>query len=134
MSLKNPYKSGGMFEGVSHIIFENAKKLRDNLTAAEMVLWIQLRKDIESYKFRRQHQIGIYIADFYCHKAKLIIEVDGSIHNKKDVKEADLNRENDLKNWGYKVIRFSNQQIMNQIEYVLECIKKKIIEITTLSK
>jgi very-short-patch-repair endonuclease len=76
MSLKNPYKPGGMFEGASRLIFANAKHLRKNMTATETVLWMYLKVGIDGFKFRRQHPIGLYIADFYCHKAKLIVEVD----------------------------------------------------------
>ena len=100
MALKNPYKQGGMFEGVSHLLFENAKHLRKKMTAPEMALWLHLRAGINGFKFRRQHPIGLYIADFYCHKVKLIIEVNGSIHNQEDIKETDRIRENELKNMG----------------------------------
>ena len=102
---KNPYKSGGMFEGASPIIFANAKHLRKNMTDAEQVLWFYLKQGINGFKFRRQHPIGIYIADFYCHKAKLIIEVDGSIHNNADIIKSDKIRQKDLEDWGYNVIR-----------------------------
>jgi len=65
---KNPYKKGGMFEGASFLLFEKAKKLRKNMTGAEEVLWMYLRKGIGGYKVRRQHPIGIYIVDFFCYK------------------------------------------------------------------
>ena len=87
MSLKNPYKRGGMFEGASHLIFANAKHLRKNMTDAETVLWMYLRLGMNGLRFRRQHPIGLYIADFYCHKLKFIIEADGSIHNEPDIKK-----------------------------------------------
>jgi cyclase len=75
-----------MFYGASKIIFERAKALRNNVTAEEMVLWEYLRTNPFGYKFRRQHPLGIFIADFYCHKLKLVIELDGSIHNLKEVR------------------------------------------------
>ena len=111
-----------MFEGASPALFEMAKQLRKNMTDAEIVLWMYLKKGISKLKFRRQHPIGIYIADFYCHKAKLIIEVDGSIHNRADIKEADKTREQDLRNWGYSVIRFSNQQVLLKTDKVISTI------------
>ena len=77
MVLKSPHKAGGMFEGALHLIFENAKQLRKNMTNAEIALWIHLKGGMHGFKFRRQHPIAVYIADFYCHKVKLIIEVDG---------------------------------------------------------
>jgi len=119
MSSGNPYKKGGMFEGASYLIFEKAKQLRKNMTPAETVLWMHLKAGLEGYKFRRQHPIGIYIADFYCHRAKLIIELDGSIHQLEEVQQNDNKREADLLEWGYQVIRFSNQEVFNKINFVL---------------
>ena len=131
---KNPYKAGGMFEGASHIIFENANHLRKNMTDAEKVLWFYLKKGIEGFKFRRQHPIGIYIADFYCHKAKLIVEIDGSIHNQKDVKNADETRQKELEGWGYQVIRFTNQQVITQADRVIASIAKSLTGIFNIQK
>lgn len=108
-----------MFEGASYLIFEKAKQLRKNMTPAETVLWMHLKAGLEGYKFRRQHPIGIYIADFYCHRAKLIIELDGSIHQLAEVQQNDNRREADLLEWGYQVIRFSNEEVFNKINFVL---------------
>ncbi len=108
-----------MFEGASYLIFEKAKQLRKNMTPAETVLWMHLKAGLEGYKFRRQHPIGIYIADFYCHRAKLIIELDGSIHQLAEVQQNDNKREADLLEWGYQVIRFSNEEVFNKINFVL---------------
>ena len=116
-----------MFEGASHIIFENATQLRKNMTAAEMSLWLHLRSGLFGYKFRRQHPISIYIADFYCHRAKLIIELDGSIHNQEDVKKNDAIRQADLEKWGYTVIRFTNHEVFEQLELVVKKISDKIL-------
>jgi imidazole glycerol-phosphate synthase subunit HisF len=132
-SIKTPFKSGGMFEGASHIIFANAKKLRNNMTDTETILWMRLKAGINGCKIRRQHPISFYIADFYCHKANLIIELDGSIHNKPEVKENDKNRENDLISMGYKIIRFTNNEVIKDITQVLEKISK-VIESQTLQK
>ncbi len=124
MTLKNPYKQGGMFEGATHFIFENAKNLRKNMTDAENILWNHLRKGINGFKFRRQHPIGIYIADFFCYKAKLVIELDGSVHNKEEVKINDEVRQKDLQKWGYAVIRFKNEQVFIEIDDVLQSISE----------
>ena len=134
MTLKNPYKQGGMFEGASHLLFENAKQLRKNMTAAEMALWLHLRAGVNGFKFRRQHPIGLYIADFYCHKVKLIVEVVGSIHNQDDIKVADQIRENDLQKWGYTVIRFTNEEVMQKPEEVIEVITQKILQLNNFQK
>ncbi len=113
-----------MFEGASHLIFENAKTLRGNMTAAEINLWMYLRKGVNGFKFRRQHPIGIYIADFYCHKAKLIIELDGSIHNIEEVIKNDEERQKELERWGYFVIRSTNKQIMQNQKKLLKLLLK----------
>ena len=115
-----------MFEGASHLIFENAKHLRKNMTVAETILWMYLKKGINDYKFRRLHPIGLYIADFYCHKAKLIIEIDGSIHNKPAIIESDKIRQQELERWGYGVIRFSNEQVIKNPEKVLNSIAENL--------
>ena len=64
-------------------------------------------------KFRRQFPIGIYITDFYCPEKKLIIEIDGKVHDKKEQKKWDLDRENNLKTLNYNIIRFKNSEVMN---------------------
>ena len=119
MHNKSPFKKDGMFSEANPLVFELAKNLRKNMTHAEMILWGYLRAGIDGLKFRRQHPLGIYVADFYCHKIKLIIEVNGSIHNKKEIKEYDIKREKDLINDGYTILRFSNKQVLNEIEIVL---------------
>jgi cyclase len=126
MTSKNPYKKGGMFEGASHLVFEHAKRLRNNMTEAERVLWMHLRDGLNGSKFRRQHPIGNYIADFFCHKAKLIIELDGSIHNNEEVRNNDKQRQEDLQLLGYGIIRFNNDEVFKDIENVLNQIKEKV--------
>ena len=134
MAKKNSYKAGGMFEGASHLIFENAKHLRKTMTDAETVLWMYLKEGINGFKIRRQHPIGLYIADFYCHKVKLIIEVDGTIHDNLEVKETDDARQKELERWGYIIIRFTNQQVMEKAEEVIKIITEKILFLTGLQK
>ena len=134
MSLKNPYKEGGMFEGASHIIFANAKHLRKNMTEAETALWMHLKKGIHGFKIRRQHPIGLYIADFYCHQVKLIIEVDGLIHKKEEIEILDKRREKELIAWGYSLIRFTNEEVLKTPENVIDCITEKISELIILIK
>jgi cyclase len=126
MSGKNPYKKVGMFEGASYLLFEKAKILRKKMTVAEETLWIHLRKGVYGYKFRRQHPINNYIADFFCRKAGLIVEIDGSVHHTNEVLENDLIRQKDLENLGYTVISFSNSDIYNRIEKVLDTISQRV--------
>ena len=106
--------------------YENARKLRKELTPAERKLWAYLRGDKLGVNFRRQHAIGNYIADFCSPKAKLIIELDGSQHLEQE--EYDKERTKYLESQGYKVIRFWNNQIMNEIEGVILAITYAIEE------
>lgn len=115
-----------MFNNASHLVFELAKDLRRNMTDAEKLLWNHLKAGVKGLKFRRQHPIGIYIADFYCHKIKLIVEVDGSIHTVKDVKDNDKKREDDLRGWGNTIIRFTNEHVFKNIDHVLDKINKTV--------
>jgi len=116
------------------LIFANAKRLRKNMTGAEKVLWMHLKKGINNIKIRRQHPIGLYIADFYCHKLKLIIEVDGSIHNEPEIIEFDEARQKDLEKWGYIILRFTNQQVMEKSDEVIRIITEKILNLNNLQK
>lgn len=82
-------------------------------------------------RFKRQHPIFMYIADFYSHELKLVIEVDGSIHKVKDVMENDIIREADIVSFGIKVIRFTNAEVRNDIVNVIERIQGIINELKT---
>jgi cyclase len=115
-----------MFYGASNLIFENAKQLRNNVTDTEMILWGKLKEYFPDYKFRRQHPILIYIADFYCHQLKLIIELDGSVHNKPEIKLNDIERQERLEGMGLTVIRFTVEDIRRNLENVLESIQQQI--------
>ena len=83
-----------MFLGADATIFQNAKALRNAMTPAEDLLWQLLKNNQLGEKFRRQHPIGIYVADFYCHKHQLIIELDGGIHNDSQIAANDVERQN----------------------------------------
>jgi cyclase len=126
---KSAFKEGGLFNEAHPLIFARAKELRKSMTEAEKLLWNYLKAGVDGLKFRRQHPLGIYIADFYCHPIKLIIELDGKIHDKPEVKILDEQRETELKNWGYEVIRFTNDALYKEIEKVLLTIKSKVEEL-----
>jgi len=117
------FAEGGMFHGTPPQIFEMANQLRKNMTEAEKMLWSHLKSGVNGLKFRRQHPIGVYVADFYCHKMKWVIELDGSVHDDAEVAARDKQRENDLKAWGYEVIRFRNEQIHTDIESVIRTLE-----------
>jgi cyclase len=115
-----------MFMGASNLIFKNAHTLRNSMTPAEMILWGHLKGNQLGTKFRRQHPLGIYIADFYCHQHKIIIELDGSIHDVPEIAINDIERQRNIENDGIKVLRFKNEEIFSQLEKVLETIKQTI--------
>jgi phosphoribosylanthranilate isomerase len=116
-----------MFYGAEPILFEFAKQLRLNPTDAEDFLWRQLSSQkIKGIRFKRQHPISYFIADFYCHKVKLIIEVDGGYHKIPSQYEYDCNRDHELNELGLKVLRFTNEQVLLDIENVLKRIEEEI--------
>ena len=97
-----------MHYGASPKLFELAASLRERLTGAEKILWNCLKKNDWQLNFRRQHPISIYIADFYCHKLKLVIELDGGYHEISDVKISDTLREDDIKDFGIRILNLWN--------------------------
>ncbi len=95
------------------------------MTTAEKLLWEELRnRSLSRYKFRRQHPVREFIVDFYCHEKQLVIEVDGEIHQKADISERDINRTAELERMGIMVIRFSNDEVINN----LNAVKSKILK------
>ena len=100
-----------------------ARRLRQSTTPAEKKLWLHLRnRKLAGLKFRRQHPIGDRVADFYCEEAKLAIELDGSGHDRHFGETVDLDRAIDLYEHGVRILRFSNQAVITQIEGVLSVI------------
>ena len=112
---------------VYDLLEEFANKNRLNLTSAESALWELLRdRKLNGYEFRRQHIIGKYIADFICIQNKLIIEIDGLFHQLPENKESDEIRTEWLESIGFKVIRFTNEQVFTDSTNVLQ----KIINVS----
>ncbi len=100
---------------------EKARTLRKISTPAEKILWHHLRaRKLKGYKFRRQHPIGPFVVDFYCHSASLIIEIDGLIHHYQ--KDDDIKREDLLESLGGRILRFTNQQVCENLQWVLNVI------------
>jgi very-short-patch-repair endonuclease len=118
-----------MFFGAKAELFSLALQMRKNPTEAERVMWKILRKFRQSgFPFRRQHPIEFYIADFYCHNLRLVIEVDGEIQSH------DEGRTGELERFGIKVLRFTNNQILHDSDLVVEKINATIKELTTTSR
>jgi very-short-patch-repair endonuclease len=90
------------------------KRLRNEATIQEIILWSRLRRNQLGVKFRRQHSIGNYIVDFYCPKNKLIIEIDGWQHKKKE--NYDKKRDKYLESLGFEILRFWNNEINDNLE------------------
>ena len=121
-TLENP-----IYHGANANSLKKAAELRKNMTNTEEILWEKLKnKKLNGFKFRRQHAINQFIADFYCHKVKLVIEVDGGQHNAIEQKEYDIGRTEELNNFGIKVIRFTNNEIENNLDEVLEEIMRNL--------
>ena len=98
-----------------------AKILRKRPTDAEIILWRHLRgKRLEGFKFRRQEPIGNYVADFVCYEKRIIVEVDGSLH----CREKDSERDTWFEERGFKVLRFWNNEVLENIQGVWEVIRK----------
>lgn len=107
-----------------HFLKERRRELRNNPTKYEELLWKRLvKKKLDGIKFRRQHSLNHYIVDFYCATYKLIVEVDGEIHNRPENQEKDRIRDKELKELGYHTLRFTNQQVELDIENVIKEIK-----------
>lgn len=102
-----------------------AKELRRDQTPAEALLWEQLRRRrFPGHRFRRQHPIGGYIADFFCHSARLVIEIDGAVHDLQ--KGYDAGRDAWLRAQGYTVLRFRNEKVLGDLEGVLQAIRQRL--------
>ena len=125
--------STSMHFGATKIIFQHAQQLRKKMTDAEKIIWEKLCNKQLGVKIRRQHPIWKFIADYYCHEIKLVIEIDGGIHLLEENKEYDISREVTLNEFGIEIIRFSNDQVVKEIESVIEKIKEKIAELKEMS-
>ena len=127
MKKLKPNHDDGMWKGAPSDSFSKAQLLRRNETKAEKLLWEKLRNNqLGGLKFRRQHPVNIYIADFYCHKFKLIIELDGDYHDQEEQKQKDEVRTEVLRLNDLKIIRFKNEEVEQDINQVLTTIKNKI--------
>jgi very-short-patch-repair endonuclease len=121
-----------MYFGAKPDLFRMADRMRKDPTEAEKILWKQIKTfRSEGYVFRRQHPIDFYIADFYCHKLKLVIEIDGEIHETKEAREHDDGRTGHLEHFGIKVIRFTNEEVLENEELVIRQIRKYLYERTS---
>ena len=117
------YMTGG---NNSHLLIEKAKEMRNNMTDAEKLLWDALGAKNTGDKFRRQHVIGDFIADFVCLPKRLIIEVDGGYHNDDTQQSLDEQRTKILNHLGFEVIRFTNEEVLGNLDGVVNQIEEKL--------
>ena len=115
-----------MFYGAGPLIFKRAEELRKNMTSAESIIWKHLHINEWNLKFRRQHPISNFIVDFYCHALKLVIEIDGDIHDLEETKKNDIPREKALSSLGLKILRFNNEMVYKSSKEVLQKIDETI--------
>lgn len=120
-----------MYYGADSQTIRTAIILRKSMTVPEIILWKKLNdRKIFNTKFRKQHPVSFFIVDFYCHEYKLVIEVDGEIHN--DSKEHDENRTAELNKFGLRVLRFTNDEVYCNMDSIIKKILQAIAEETPL--
>lgn len=120
---------GAAMRHILHTISPTAKRrhLRSHMTLQEVRLWARLQKrGLVGYKFRRQHQIGPYIVDFYCPRLKLAIELDGGYHFELEQRAYDRERQRYIESLGVKVVRYTNADVDSDIDAVLEDLTRKM--------
>ncbi|XGV97031.1 MAG: endonuclease domain-containing protein [Leptolyngbya sp. BL-A-14] len=119
-------KDSHRIRGTTPRIEQAARQLRKRLTPAEVQLWNALnRRQLAGLKFRCQHPVGRFIVDFYCPSCKLVIEVDGEIHIQQEA--SDEARTEKLRSFGYQVLRFTNEEVLSDLQTVLT----RILQATT---
>ena len=107
-------------------IFQIAERLRRDMTVTEKIIWDRVCKNQLGVRIRRQHPVWKFIADFYCHEIKLVIEIDGGIHQRPENKEYDISRDIILKEFKIEILRFTNDEVINEPDLVIEKIKGTI--------
>jgi very-short-patch-repair endonuclease len=107
-------------------VIERAQELRVNMTPTEKLLWDRLKeKQIDGYRFRRQHPIYRYILDFYCAEKSFAIEIDGGVHDKN--KEYDEYRDKVLESLGIKTLRIKDDEVIDNIDEVIKKVRDKLV-------
>jgi very-short-patch-repair endonuclease len=119
-------KIEGMFAGATPDTRKFARKLRASQTDSEAKLWSYLKTKPLGFKFRRQHPFNLYVLDFYCHKLRLAIEIDGEYHNTQQQQKMDLIRTTSISKYNVDVIRFTNHNIMEDLHNTTKKINRII--------
>ena len=106
------------------------RQLRNNMTAAEKIIWKHLRKKQLGVRFLRQYSVDQFVIDFYCPKLKLALEIDGKIHNLPENKNRDVERQIFLESFGINFLRIKNEELFEDENKILEKVEQRIIELT----
>jgi very-short-patch-repair endonuclease len=118
-----------IYFGAGPELLRIAGDLRKSMTPAEKVLWKRLRnRQVNGFRFRRQHPIKDFIVDFFCYDAMLVIEVDGEVHDDSYQSERDEQRTLILKKLGIKELRFANKEVINQTDEVIHKIEAALLQ------
>jgi very-short-patch-repair endonuclease len=116
-----------LHKGANPRLFHFARLNRQVQTEAEAIMWKCLRnRNLNGFKFRRQHPIADFIADFFCLECNLVVEIDGNHHNEREQKEYDEGRTYELGELNIKVIRFTNQEVLENLDFVLQTISQNL--------
>jgi very-short-patch-repair endonuclease len=115
-----PTERTGRREMFRQTLVSRAREMRKELTPAELALWSRLRGDQLGIRFRRQHLVGSYIADFFAHSVKLVVEVDGDSHNER--REYDQKRTYWMNRKGLTVVRYTNEEVLKNLDGVAQAI------------
>ena len=118
--------SASMHYGATSETFQIAERLRKDMTIAEKVLWERVCRNQIGVRIRRQHPIWKFVADFYCHQVKLVIEIDGKIHLRSENIQYDISRDIVLDEFKIHILHFTNDEVLNKTELVVEKIKSTI--------
>ncbi|WP_319589885.1 endonuclease domain-containing protein [uncultured Draconibacterium sp.] len=108
-----------MYFGATAVTLKKARQLRSRMTPSEVIIWEKLKnKQICGVRFRRQHPIEIFIVDFYCHAAKLVVEIDGKIHLA--TKDYDNERTKEINKYNILILRYTNDEISNNLNKIIK--------------
>ena len=128
----SPFRKGRMRGILNRLLYNqnlkrHSRKLRLNMTDAEKQLWSKIRmKQAEGFQFYRQKIIGDYIVDFFCHRANLVIELDGGQHYAEEGAKSDRLRDEYMRTCGLKVLRFSDADVLKNVEGVVQVILESL--------
>ena len=118
-----------LHQNATQQIFEHAKWLRNNVTLTESILWEEVRNKKLGVKFRRQHQLGAYVVDFYCHELRLVIELDGEYHTSIHQQGVDQEKDLELLGSGSTVLRINDKEVLEKLPGVIELLKLTVSDL-----